>query len=272
MEGSTEKSNAIIQREAEEAADESTEAEEATDESKDEAEAATDEGKDEAEAATKESKDEAEATANESKEEPVEEQVEAKEPDGGNEVEQKAVDEIITVELDKAKKLFKTARRRVEKTDKLFLLEAASDDLDKVTSILESMFELINKEGSQKQKKVFNILMKLTYACQMDCLQQINWIQADEGKDLWDCKGEEDYWNWKKTILKYQRYFPEEITVQALIQEYMKDSKDRDIIKEKIEECKTVEEALMKIELIIRVFREEEEDHHELETDIDHGF
>lgn len=212
-----------------------------------------------------ESKEESKAASEERKEPNEEEQVEAAEPSeepDENEVGRKEIDKMIREDLDKAKKLLKDARRKIGKTDQLCLLLVGSDDLDKVTSKLERMFELVNTEGSQRQKREFNILMKVTFDSQMSCLNEISWIQADEGTDKWNCREEKKYWSWRRTIKKYLKYFPEEMTVKTLIEDYMEDSKDRENIKEKIEGCKGVEEALKKIDSIYdkqEEFRKEEE-------------
>lgn len=211
--------------------------------------------------ATDESKEEAEATADESKEE-SEEQVEAAEVPDENEIEQKAIDKMIREDLDKAKKMLKTARQRVQGEEDLEELEAASNELHNIILALEIMFELIKSEGSQKQKKEYNILMKLTFNLQMDCLHSISWIQAEQGLDLWDCQDEKKYWPWRRTIRKYIKYFPEDMTTESLIQEYMRDCKEREAIQEKIQGCESAEEALMKIDSIFdrnEEFRREEE-------------
>ena len=203
--------------------------------------------------------------SNESKVEEHEEgKVEAAEPikdPDENEADEEQKKDKIRENLDHAKKLLKIARRREEGgKDQLCFLEACADEFHETISALESMFEEVNEVGSIEQKREFNILMKIAQNFRMECLHKISWL-LEERMKKWNYQ-EKKYFKWKKSILKYLRHFPEDITVQTLIEDYMEDSKEGETIKEKIEGCESVKEALKKIDSIYdraEAFRVEEE-------------
>ena len=210
------------------------------------------------------------AEEEEGREQVAEDEVQVQDEEEVNKVEEQSeTGKKIRAHLDHAKRMLEEARRKVEGRDQLCYLETGLVELNGIIHALEEMFAKVNEEGSEDQKKKFNILLKLALKLQMDCLNKITWIQENEGMRhlplaktwKWNCK-EKRYWRWRKAILKYLRYFPGELTISSLIEDYMKDCKARIVIKEKIEECESVEEALKKIDSIYdkhEAFRVEEE-------------